>query len=267
MFLVDTHCHLDDYRFDKYRSLIIQEACNKGIKKIIIPSISVNNFEKVSNLAINQGLFYTLGIHPMSINQGSVNNDLLVLYNYVKKSKNFHANFVGIGEIGLDFYDPMNDDCIDLQKKIFIEQLHIAEEFSLPVILHARKSHDVMLKILRSRKKISGGIVHAFNGSYQQALCFIKLGFLLGIGSSITYKKSSKIRKNALDISLENLVLETDSPYMEPFWKSSYDWGISSPCELFKIAIELSNIKNCSVDQVIRYTTENILRIIPQMAF
>ncbi|WBF65826.1 MAG: TatD family hydrolase [Candidatus Kinetoplastibacterium crithidii] len=265
MFLVDTHCHLDDYRFDKYRSLIIREAFYKGIKKIIVPSVSVNNFDKVSSLSINQGLFYTLGIHPMSISQENFDNDLLVLYNYVKHSKNTHTNFVGIGEIGLDFYYSMDDRYVDLQKKFFIEQLHIAEEFSLPVILHARKSHDVMLKILRSRKKISGGIIHAFNGSYQQANCFIKLGFLLGVGGSITYKKHSKIRQNALDISLENLVLETDSPYMEPCWKSSYDWSINSPCELFKIALELSDIKKCSIDKIIGCTTQNILRIIPQM--
>ncbi|AFZ82752.1 deoxyribonuclease [Candidatus Kinetoplastibacterium crithidii (ex Angomonas deanei ATCC 30255)] len=263
---MDTHCHLDDSRFDKHRSLIIREAFNNGIKKIIVPSVSVHNFENVSSLPINQGLFYTLGIHPMSVNQKNFNDDLLVLYNYVKDSKNSHANFIGIGEIGLDFYCSVDDHDIDLQKKVFIEQLHIAEEFSLPVILHARKSHDVMLKILRSRKRICGGIVHAFNGSYQQADCFIKLGFLLGIGGSITYQKYSKIRQNALDIPLENLVLETDSPYMEPFWKSSYDWNINSPCELFKIAIELANIKRCNVDKVIRYTTENILRTIPQMA-
>ncbi|HIE90125.1 MAG TPA: TatD family deoxyribonuclease, partial [Methylophilaceae bacterium] len=144
----------------------------------------------------------------------------------------------------------------------FSEQLKVAQEYDLPVILHVRSAIDDVLKHLR-RVKVRGGIAHAFNGSMQQAEVFIEMGFKLGFGGAMTYPRALKIRELAKNLPLETIVLETDAPDMPPVWLEKRERN--SPFELLEIAETLAGLRRIPVSQIIEITQENIERVFPKI--
>jgi TatD DNase family protein len=168
---------------------------------------------------------------------------------------------VAIGEIGLDYFVEDHDQT--LQTFYFTEQLRLAECFEMPVILHVRRSIDDILKHLRQHK-VRGGIAHAFNGSYQQAEQFIKLGFKLGFGGAMTYPRALKIRDLAATLPMDAIVLETDAPDIPPEWLKNGEKN--SPAHLKKITEILAELRNIKPSQVAEITTKNALEILPNMA-
>lgn len=265
MFFIDTHCHLDDLIFKNISDRIYQRAQFFGVKVIIVPSTNIASFNKIKNLAHNNdGVFYSLGIHPLNVTPNT-HSDLDFLYKSVTNVINDNK-FVGIGEIGLDFRKIYDNRNIYLQKEFFVKQLSIAEEFSLPIIIHSVKSQDTILDFLKKRHN-SGGIIHSYSGSYQQANRFIDLGFLLGFGGSVTYERNTRVRYNASSLPLESMVLETDSPYMLPSWLNNDKGIFNSPCEIASIALALSNLRNCSIDEIASVTTKNIVNLIPKLNY
>lgn len=206
MEIIDTHCHLDVAGFDLDRNGVIERCHAVGISKIIIPAIESKRWENLLDICqSSQGLYPALGLHPVFINQHN-NDDINKLENLLDKTSP-----VAIGEIGLDFY--LKDLDKNKQLELFEQQLLIAKNHKLPVILHVRKAHDQVLKLLR-KIKVKGGFCHAFNGSLQQAEKYIELGFKLGFGGTLTYKNSTKIHKLAKELPLDSIVLETDAPDM-----------------------------------------------------
>ncbi|AFZ83620.1 TatD DNase family protein [Candidatus Kinetoplastibacterium blastocrithidii TCC012E] len=259
MFFIDTHCHLDDTSFGNFASNIYQKARLSGVEVVINPSRNINGFNKIKTLSnSNNGIFYSFGIHPLDISL-NFRSDLDFLYKSVTDVID-DKKFIGIGEIGLDFRNIYDNTNIYVQKECFIRQLLIAEEFSLPLIIHSVKSHDIVLSFLRKRHN-SGGIIHSFSGSYQQAHSFIDLGFLLGFGGAITYKRNMKVRYNASALPLDSIVLETDSPYMLPSWLNRDKGVLNSPCELISIAFTLAKLRNCSLGEIANITTKNAFNI------
>jgi len=203
---------------------------------------------------------YALGIHPMYVDN-SVAEDIEVLRQYVQVNQP-----VAIGEIGLDYFltNPRdNPENIARQTVFFVEQLKIAQEFQLPVILHVRNAIDDILKQLR-KYRLTGGIAHAFNGSFQQAQQFIDLGFKLGFGGAMTYSRALKIRELAKQLPLEAIVLETDAPDIPPEWVGKA--GRNSPAELPEIARVLAGLRQVNVSQVVDITGRNALKVLPKMA-
>jgi TatD DNase family protein len=175
-------------------------------------------------------------------------------------------NPIAIGEIGLDYFltNPKeHSDYIKQQTHFFVEQLKIAQQFDLPVILHVRHAVDDILKQLR-KYKVKGGIAHAFNGSMQQAEQFIALGFKLGFGGAMTYTRALRIRALAAQLPLEAIVLETDAPDIPPAWLGSA--GKNSPVELPKIAQVLADLRQLNVSQVLDITSANAIKIMPKLA-
>ena len=171
--LIDSHCHLDFDDFDKDRTDILHNCARSGIEKIVIPGVTVNSWPRQIELCnSNPMLSLALGCHPMFMDDHP-DNAAELLEQAVKQYQP-----IAIGEIGLDFYVANAD--IPSQLILFEAQIDIAVQFDLPVILHVRKAHDDVLKVLR-QKKLSGGIVHAFSGSAQQAEQYRKLNFLLGV--------------------------------------------------------------------------------------
>jgi TatD DNase family protein len=158
---------------------------------------------------------------------------------------------VAIGEIGLDLFSPGLD--FPTQEHYYVEQLRIAKEYDLPVLLHCRRANDQILKHLR-RFKLKGGIAHAFNGSRQQADAFIALGFKLGFGGAFTWHRASNLRQLAATLPLEALVLETDSPDIPPEWVGK---GRNEPAELAAIAATLAELRGIEVAEVARVTSAN----------
>jgi TatD DNase family protein len=253
--LIDTHCHLDAPEFDADRDDVALLAFQQGVSGIVIPAVARSTFDSVITLSNkHQHCAYALGIHPMYVDDASI-YDIEVLKEYVEGN-----NPVAIGEIGLDYY--VTKENIVQQTYFFTEQLKIAKQFDLPVILHVRSAIDDVLKYLR-RFEIHSGIAHAFNGSFQQAEHFIALGFKLGFGGAMTYSRASKIRELASKLPLSAIVLETDSPDIPPEWLGSK--GRNTPLELNKIAQILADLKQVNVSQVLDITSANALAVLPKL--
>ena len=253
--LIDTHCHLDASEFDADRSDVVLQASQHGVSKIVIPAVARDNFDTVIALC-NQykNCAYALGIHPMYVDN-AVPQDIETLKSYVANN-----NPVAIGEIGLDYFVTKTN--IELQTYFFTEQLKIAKQYDLPVILHVRHAVDDVLKYLR-RYEIKGGIAHAFNGSFQQAEKFIGLGFKLGFGGAMTYSRALRIRELATKLPLEAIVLETDSPDIPPEWVGSN--GRNTPIELPKIAQVLADLRGLNTSQVLEITSASAIKILPKL--
>ncbi len=262
--LLDTHCHLDASEFDQDRELVIGRAQHAGLAAIVIPAVEVSNFDTVRVLAhqFAQGA-YALGIHPMYVERAEL-GDLETLRNALVARKD-DSKLIAVGEIGLDFFIPeiSQGAARKKQEMFFQSQLELAREFDLPVLLHVRRSQDVILKYLR-RSGVSGGIAHAFNGSFQQAQQFIALGFALGIGGAMTYSRALQIRRLATEISLESLVLETDAPDIAPEWMTQS--RRNEPAEIARIAQVLADLRGESLSDVVHATAKTAFRVCPRLA-
>ena len=263
--LIDTHCHLDAAAFDADRVQVAEHALEAGVQAIVIPAVERANFAVVRDLAARvAGGAYALGIHPLYVSRAD-DADLDALRVAVRESLG-DPRFVAIGEIGLDFFVPeiAAGEPRARQERFYAAQLALAAEFGLPVLLHVRKSQDILLKYLRRHGRI-GGIAHAFNGSAQQAQAFVEQGFALGLGGAMTYERALQIRRHATDIDLRHLVLETDAPDIPPAWLHPPQRR-NRPGELARIAQALAALRGISPAQVAQATTANALRVLPRLA-
>lgn len=208
---IDTHCHLDDAVFDSCRDVLVSRLRVLGVNFLIIPATRLYNFSKVALLAHRYNFAYTLGIHPWF----SAELDEKWLF-YMKKMIHSALRdpfFVGIGEIGLDFFRPN----LDKEKQIFlfVEQLKIAKDLDLPVVCHACRSIDSVCSYIK-RIGVNKGIVHAFSGSWQQAENAIRIGLKLGFGGMVRLSRAKNIQNLAKLLPVESIVLETDAPHLQP---------------------------------------------------
>ena len=253
--LIDSHCHLDALEFNQEQDIIVKLALEHGVEKIIVPAVNRKSFDDVINLRKKfPNCFYALGFHPMYINDMK-DDDLDTLQTYLKTYEP-----VAVGEIGLDFF--VTKDNQSLQEEIFVTQLKVASKFDLPVIMHVRQAIDDVLKNLR-RYPVKGGIAHAFNGSMQQAHAFIELGFKLGFGGAMTYKRATHIQALAKSLPIESIVLETDAPDIPPSWLGHK--GRNSPKELNQIAIFFAELRGMDLTSVIEISHQNTLDALPKI--
>jgi len=259
---IDTHCHLDAAEFTDESGAIALRAEQQGVSRIVIPAVEKNNFKTVQELAgRHKNCAYALGIHPIFVPQAS-EDDLGILRDAIAWSIN-DPRFVAVGEIGLDFFiaSLTTGPIREKQEHFYSEQLKIARDFDLPVLLHVRRSQDVILKYLR-RIAVRGGIAHAFNGSFQQADTFIKLGFKLGFGGAMTFPRALQIRRLATDLPVESIVLETDAPDISPAWLHPKR---NSPEELPRIGHILAELRRLPVDVVAQLTSGNAHTVLPRL--
>ncbi len=262
--LIDSHCHLDAAVFDSDRAEVIKSAQSAGVRAIVIPSVDINNFSSVRDIAHQfDGGFYALGIHPMYVHS-SEEGDLEKLAVMLEKAMD-DPRFVAVGEIGLDFFvkEIAMGAAREKQEYFFNEQLKLARRFELPVILHVRRSQDIILKYLRRYEELSG-IAHAFNGSEQQADQFIELGYLLGMGGAMTFERAQQIRRHAAKYDLRHYALETDSPDMAPSWLDVKKTP-NTPMQIARIAEVFADLRGQSVAEIQKQTWENTLNIFPRM--
>jgi TatD DNase family protein len=261
---IDTHCHLDAPEFERTLLEVIQSAAEKNVQAILLPAVKVGDCQHVRELAkeysqLIPGLVYTLGIHPLYTNQAQ-EGDIAILEQEVAQSL-ADPRFVGIGEIGLDYFveglDPHK------QEYFFNAQLDLAQKFELPVILHVRRSQDVILKALR-RRKVPGGIAHAFNGSFQQAEQFIELGFKLGFGGAATYERALQIRRLLTDLPIDSIVTETDAPDIPPAWLREEGLAFNEPVFLPRIAKTLASIRGVNEADFALAVWRNAMQALPR---
>ena len=274
---IDTHCHLDAPEFAPDRSEVRQRARDLGVSHCVIPAVEQGNFDAVQALAYAQGDGYCLGIHPLYVKHAKT-DDLLSLQAKLQSCAD-DPHLVAVGEIGLDFFvsELTTSPLRELQEHFYHRQLKLARQFELPVVLHVRRSADRLLKHLRELGRGGpawSGIAHAFNGSEVQAREFIKLGFKLGFGGSVTYERALQLRHLAQTLPLESIVLETDAPDIPPHWlyttagdrQAGAGQGRNEPGELQRIATVVAQLRGMSVEALAEATTANACQALPKLA-
>ena len=262
---IDSHCHLDAPEFATDRDAVRWAARQAGVGTCVIPAVEVANFESVRLLAHQHGDVYALGIHPLFTPQAS-QDDLqtlvLALQQYAEDPR-----LIAVGEIGLDGFVPGLD--MARQQLFYKAQLKLALQHNLPVVLHVRRSADLLLQGLR-QTPVKGGIAHAFNGSLQQAQQFIAMGFKLGFGGALTFERANQLRMLATQLPLDALVLETDAPDIPPHWlyvtaedrAQGLPQGRNTPDQIPRIAQALADLRGISLDEVQKATTANVQAVL-----
>jgi len=264
---IDSHCHLDAPEFEADREAVVARARAAGVAQIVIPAVAAANFESVRDLAHQHDYVYALGIHPLYVMRAG-EQDLALLAEALEQHHG-DPRLVAVGEIGLDFFVPGID--VQRQQHFYLEQLKLARRFELPAILHVRRSADQLLAGLR-RVGVRGGIAHAFNGSAQQAVAFVELGFKLGFGGTLTFDRSLQIRRLAAELSEQALVLETDAPDIPPHWlyktieqRAAGESARNEPAELPRIAQSLAALRGWTPAQTAAITSANVRAALPRL--
>jgi len=251
MTLFDTHCHIDVEEFDADRDQVLADARAAGVSDLLVPAVMRATWPGLIKLCqTNAHLHPALGMHPVYLQQHGP-EDIAALATQVTESRP-----IAIGEIGLDWYVQGLDR--ERQQRLLEDQLEIAQEARLPVVLHVRKAHDAMLNTLR-RYRLKGGICHAFNGSLQQADRYIEMGFCLGFGGMLTFERSNHLRRIAAQLPLEVIVLETDAPDMTV---ASHRFERNSPAYLPEVLETLAGLRGIPQDEVAAQTSHNARRLL-----
>ncbi len=264
----DTHCHLDAPEFDADRDAVAVRARAAGVSMLVLPAVAVANFDAVRELAHRHDGAYALGIHPLYV-QGAAEADLERLRAELARRRD-DPRLVAVGEIGLDHFVPGTDR--ERQQRFYVEQLKIARDAGLPVVLHVRRSADALLAGL-NRVPVAGGIAHAFNGSADQARRFVERGFRLGFGGAMTFERALQIRELARTLPAEALVLETDAPDIPPQWlyrtaaeRAAGAASRNEPAELPRIGAVLAALRGGSLEDVAALTGANARAALPRLA-
>ena len=243
----DTHCHIYEEYYDDINS-ILEFANSKNIGRVISNGCDRNSCEEVLELANTYENYYcTLGIHPESVLEYS-DEDIKFIEENIKNPK-----VVAIGEIGLDYH--YGKENREEQIRLFELQLSLAEKFNKPVVIHTRDCIEETYSILK--KYNLRGVIHSFSGSFDMAQKFIDLGYVLGINGVITFK-NCKLKEVIKNVSLKNIILETDSPYLTP---EPYRGKQNNPGHILEIASFLSELYKISLEDLAKVTNQNIKRI------
>lgn len=251
---IDSHCHFDFDVFDDQRDVLMTQCVNQGVLGFLVPATTCFSWAKLQALVARYPQWRAAyGLHPYFL-QKSLLKEIDLLGDQCEV-----AQAVAVGEIGLDYWPGSID--MGIQIDFFSRQLLVAKSLNLPVILHARKSYDLVFKCLRETGFNGGGIVHAFNGSLEQAKRFLDFGFILGIGGTITYPRAKKAHRvlSALDSSA--FVLETDSPDMP---LNGFQGQINTPLSIPIVAEHVAQIRGETVAQITAQTYGNLLRVFPR---
>ena len=250
---VDTHTHIYLKDFDDDRKQIINECKKLGVTKLLLPNIDSNSMEDVIKISNEfKGMcFPMVGLHPCSVKQ-NYNEELSFIKPYIKS-----CNPIAIGEIGIDLY--WDKSTLDIQKKAFIKQVNWALEFELPIVIHARESYNEIFEILDflNTSKLKG-VFHCFSSTIEDANRILKYGgFKLGIGGVVTFKNSG-IDKVVEQIEIENIILETDAPYLTP---APFRGKRNKSSYIPLIANKLSDIYKVSPEEIGKITSKNATEI------
>jgi TatD DNase family protein len=252
MILTDTHTHLYSEKFDADREAMVKRAIDNRVRRLFLPNIDVHSIQPMLDLVwkFPEHCFPMMGLHPCSVDE-HVEAHLFQIQKWFKKRK-----FYAVGEIGLDYY--WSVEFKDQQIAAFKKQIQWAIQLDLPINIHSRNSTDDVIAILREMKHpLLRGIFHCFSGNAEHAQQIVDLGFHLGIGGVLTYKKS-ELPVAIADIDLAHLVLETDAPYLSP---EPHRGKRNESAYLLTIAQKLADLKNTTVEEVANVTTKNSIQI------
>ena len=243
----DTHFHLNKEYYDDIET-VIKEAASNNVKRLIISSFDKSSIiEAIEIVESHKNVYMTLGFHP-EVADKVTNEDISWL-----KEKLQHPKCIAVGEIGLDYY--WNKENREKQSQVFESQLNLAKELNMPVVIHCRDAFQDTYDILKTFDL--KGVIHCFGGSLENAKKYIALGYHLGIGGVITFK-NSKLGNVIKEVPLENIVLETDSPFLSP---EPYRGIKNGPKNIPIIAAKIAEIKGINASNIAHITEENIIKL------
>jgi|SRR5215204_3267833 len=245
MYFIDTHTHIYLSEFDEDRDNIMQKAKEVNVEITIMPAIDSSTHEKMFQTeSVYQNCYSMIGLHPCSVNQ-DFGKELSLINEYLAKRK-----FVAIGEIGLDFY--WDKTFSSEQYEAFRKQIQIALIQDLPIVIHSRNAIDECIDVVSEYPGVKG-VFHCFSGNEQQAKKITRLNFMLGIGGVVTFKNAG-LDKVIEKIGLQNVILETDAPYLAPV---PFRGKRNEPSYIKIVAEKLSSICNLPLEIIAELTTEN----------
>ncbi len=269
MALTDTHCHLDIEQFDPDRGAVIERAAQAGIARILIPGLNLTSSRAAVDMAASHLMLYAaVGVHPtetLNVERSTFNE----LHQLAKKPK-----VKAIGEIGLDYCREATPH--GLQKQALGEQLELAAELNLPVVIHLREKNDAengnaasdltqileawvdRLRGVRSPLAERPGVLHSFSGSLETAQAALRLGFYIGVTGPVTYKNAGRRQEIIASLPLEKLLLETDAPFLAPHPQRGRR---NEPAYVQHIADKIAALHTCTPEHVARITSANAQRL------
>ena len=237
MQLIDSHCHLDDDRLDALRDDVIAQAAVAGVTRMVVPATTANRWQKVKQVCADYaGLYPAYGLHPWFVEQHQVAH-LRELDEWLGREQP-----VALGECGLDFYTSRVD--ADWQRHLFVEQLQLADNHRLPVIVHVRKAMDETIGLLRRHAR-HGGVVHSFSGSRQQAQRLYDIGFRLGIAATVGFQRARKLRAVVAAMPVNALLLESDAPDQPG---TNHRGELNQPAFVVEHLRTMAELRQCDVE-------------------
>jgi TatD DNase family protein len=250
--LIDSHAHLEMEEFKEDLDGVLLRAKESGIEYIFTVGTEKKDWKRAIEIARSHPSVYAiLGVHPH--NAKEIDDNTYPTLKELCRDKKVRA----YGEIGLDFY--RNHSARDVQLKRFREQIGLAKELKLPIVVHDREAHKETLEVLKTeRAKECGGIIHCFSGDDQMAKACIDMGFYISIPGSVTFKKSEAFREIVRKIPLESLLVETDAPFLTP---EPFRGKRNEPGYVRYTAEKVAEIKKVTFEKVAEITTGNALRI------
>jgi TatD DNase family protein len=245
--LIDTHAHLDMEEFEKDRQAVLARALEEGVGQIITVGTDGPSSRKAVEIAEKSDFIHAaVGYHPHHAKEVDAQalKDLAELAGSPK--------VVAWGEIGLDFFRCLSPP--QRQIEIFQEQLHMAGNMGLPVIIHDRDAHEQLIEILRKKRFLSGGVIHCFSGDFKTAGSFMDMGFYISIPGTVTYRKAVLVHEVAAGIPLERLMVETDAPFLAP---APHRGKRNEPAFVKYTALEIARLRGMDFQALAEATSKN----------
>ncbi|SFV52795.1 Putative deoxyribonuclease YcfH [hydrothermal vent metagenome] len=252
--IIDTHCHLDDARYNDDLDNVLENARQKGVKKFIIPGADPKSLERAVMISEQYAyVYFAVGVHPYD----AEDYDRNFLEKYIS-----HPKCVAVGECGLDYYRlPEDEEKIErekkLQKEVFIDQILLAKRYKKPLIVHIRESSSDCLELLETYTGDKGGVLHCYNAD-ESLLKLAKCNFYYGIGGVLTFKNARKLINVYPKIPLEKLLIETDAPYLTPH---PHRAERNEPSYTTLVAEKMAELSSLSQEEISKITTENAQRL------
>ncbi len=248
--LVDTHCHLDFHRFDGDRDEVVARALEAGVSRIVVPALDLDNCAAVLALADRYpSVFAAVGVHP--------NSTALWSDGWIETLRELaaHDKVVAIGEIGLDYHWDKSPH--ETQQRALTQQLELAAELDLPVIVHNREADSDVLRLLEQSALRNGdrpGVLHSFSSDWEVAARGLELGYYLGFTGPITYKNANELRDVLRKAPMDRILVETDAPFLAP---QAHRGQRNEPAYVVHVAQQVAAVRETSLKTVEAMTTEN----------
>ena len=252
MELFDSHCHVDEPKFDSDRDEALSRMLERGVTRYAVIGSDMESSRHAADFAANrQGCYAAVGIHPHEA-KTMKDGDLDLLAQWLKEDK-----VVALGEIGLDYYYDLSPR--EVQMDVCEKQMELAWQLNVPVAYHVRDAHQDMIDLMKRHKdKLTGGIIHCFSGSWEIAREYLKLGYYISFAGPVTFKKAPKLQEAAVNVPRERLLVETDSPYLAP---EPVRGRRNEPGNVYYVAEKIASLRGESLEELAAYTTRNAMDV------